>query len=127
MIHTIHLRAGKRPGGVPVFDQQANPTRKAVMKYLLCTAAALTLALTGCGGGSPLTLTQDNLDKVQPDMSPTDVKAILGDPTSSSSKTIPLVGGTETDYVYSNPQNGTEVTIVFKNDKETDKTGTFNK
>jgi hypothetical protein len=97
------------------------------MKYLLCTAAALTLALTGCGGGSSLTLTQDNLDKVQKDMSPTDVKAILGDPTSSSSKPIPIVGGTETDYVYSNPQNGTEVTIVFKNDKETDKTGTFNK
>jgi hypothetical protein len=55
------------------------------------------------------------------------VKAILGDPTSSSSKPIPLVGGTETDYIYSNPQNGTEVTIVFKNDKETDKSGTFNK
>jgi hypothetical protein len=97
------------------------------MKYLLCPALALTLALTACGGGSPLTLTQDNLDKVQKDMSPSDVKAILGDPTSSSSKPIPIVGGTETDYVYSNPQNGSEVTIVFKNDKETDKTGTFNK
>jgi predicted small lipoprotein YifL len=97
------------------------------MKYLLCTAAALSLALTACGGGSPLTLTQDNLDKVQKDMSPTDVKAILGEPTSSSSKPIPIVGGTETDYIYSNTQNGTEVTIVFKNDKETDKSGTFNK
>ena len=97
------------------------------MKYLLCTAATLSLLLTACGGGSSLTLTQDNLDKVQKDMSPSDVKAILGEPTSSSSKPIPIVGGTETDYIYSNPQNGTEATIVFKNDKETDKSGSFNK
>jgi hypothetical protein len=124
---SIHLEAEERQVGVPASSNPAKPTRKAVMKYLLCTAAAMTLALTACGGGSSLTLTQDNLDKVQNDMSPTDVKAILGDPTSSSSKPIPIVGGTETDYVYSNPQNGTEVTIVFKNDKETDKTGTFNK
>jgi hypothetical protein len=60
-------------------------------------------------------------------MSQADVKSILGDPTSSSSKPIPIVGGEETDYIYSNPGNGTEVTIVFKNDKVTDKQGNFNK
>lgn len=97
------------------------------MKSPMCLALILSLALTACGGGSPLTLTQENLDKVQKDMSPSDVKAILGNPTSSSSKPIPIVGGTETDYVYSNSRNGTEVTIIFKNDKETEKTGTFNK
>jgi predicted small lipoprotein YifL len=97
------------------------------MKSLLCLALTLSLALTACGGGSPLTLTQDNLDKVHKGMSPADVKAILGDPTSSSSNPIPIVGGTETKYIYSNAQNGTEATIVFKNDQETDKSGTFNK
>jgi len=96
------------------------------MKYIWCLALGLSLALSGCGGGSPLTLTQDNFNKIQNDMSQADVKSILGDPTSSSSKPIPIVGGTETDYIYSNPQNGTEVTVVFKNDKVTDKKGNFN-
>jgi uncharacterized lipoprotein YehR (DUF1307 family) len=96
------------------------------MKYIWCLALGLSLALSGCGGGSSLTLTQDNFNKIQNDMSQADVKSVLGDPTSSSSKPIPLVGGTETDYIYSNPQNGTEVTIVFKNDKVTDKKGNFN-
>jgi uncharacterized lipoprotein YehR (DUF1307 family) len=96
------------------------------MKYIWSLALVSALALSACGGGSPLTLTQDNFNKIQNDMSQSDVKSILGDPTSSNSKPIPIVGGTETDYVYSNPQNGTEVTIVFKNDKVTDKTGHFN-
>jgi hypothetical protein len=96
------------------------------MKYIWSLAVAAALALTACGGGSSLTLTQDNFNKIQNDMSQTDVKSILGDPTSSTSKPIPIVGGTETDYVYSNPQSGTEVTVVFKNDKVTDKKGNFN-
>lgn len=96
------------------------------MKFIWSLALGSVLSLSGCGGGSPLTLTQDNFNKVQNDMSQADVKTILGEPTSSNSKPIPIVGGTETDFIYSNPQNGTEVTIVFKNDKETDKTGHFN-
>ena len=92
------------------------------MKYLLC--AVLSLAMIGCGGGSSLTLTQDNLNKVQKDMSQADVRAILGAPTSSSDKAIPIVGGTETDYIYQNDKS--QVTIVFKNDKVTDKSGSFN-
>jgi uncharacterized lipoprotein YehR (DUF1307 family) len=117
---------GGTPGWRSLFR---NPTtrRKAVMKYIWSLALGLSLALSGCGGGSPLTLTQDNFNKIQNDMSQADVKSILGDPTSSSSKPIPIVGGEETDYIYSNPGNGTEVTIVFKNDKVTDKQGNFNK
>jgi uncharacterized lipoprotein YehR (DUF1307 family) len=96
------------------------------MKTIWCFALGLTLALSGCGGGSPLTLTQDNLNKVQNDMSQADVKAILGDPTSSDSQPIPIVGGPQTTYTYTNTQNGTSVTIVFKNDKVQSKTGHFN-
>jgi hypothetical protein len=91
------------------------------MKYLWC--AALSLMLAGCGGGSPLTLTQANLDKVQNDMSPTEVQAILGAPTDSKTEPIPVVGGTQTTYTYRNDKS--EVTIVFKNDKEQSKTGNF--
>ena len=103
------------------------PTRKrkaVMMKPVLCLA--LTLVLAGCGGGSRLTLTQANLDKVQKDMSPADVKAILGDPTTSDTKPIPIVGGTETTYTYTNTNDGTQAVIVFKNDKEQTKTGHFN-
>jgi hypothetical protein len=92
------------------------------MRYLLC--AALSLVLIGCGGGSPLTLNQANLDKVQTDMSPTDVKAIMGAPTESTTEPIPIVGGTQTTYTYRNDKS--EVVIVFKNDKVKEKHGNFN-
>jgi hypothetical protein len=91
------------------------------MKYLLC--GALSLMLVGCGGGSPLTLTQDNLNKVQSGMSQADVRGILGAPTESRDEPIPLVGGTKTTYTYRNDKS--EVTIVFKNDQEQEKNGTF--
>jgi hypothetical protein len=90
-------------------------------KYVLC--AALSLALIGCGGGSPLTLTQENLDKVHDGMSSSEVKSILGAPTDSHDEPIPIVGGTKTTYTYRNDQS--EVTIVFKNDQEQSKTGSF--
>ncbi len=91
-------------------------------RYLL--VAALSLTLFGCGGGSPLTLTQNNLDKVQNDMSQADVQAILGAPTESKTDPIPIVGGTQTTYTYRNDKS--EVVIVFKNDKVQEKHGTFN-
>ncbi len=90
-------------------------------KYLVC--AVLSLALAGCGGGSPLTLNQANLDKIHNDMSPADVKAILGNPTDSKTEPIPLVGGTETTYTYRNDTS--EVKIVFKNDLVKEKDGSF--
>ena len=72
---------------------------------------------------SPLTLTQDNLDKVHDGMSSSEVRSILGAPTDSHDEPIPIVGGTKTTYVYRN--NSSEVTIVFKNDQEQSKTGSF--
>jgi hypothetical protein len=69
-------------------------------------------------------LTQANLDKVQTDMSKAEVEAIFGQPTSSSTQPIPIVGGEQTTYNY---QSGASaVTIVFKNDKVKEKSGTFN-
>lgn len=91
------------------------------MRYILC--AALSLILLGCGGGSPLTLNQVNLDKVQNDMSSAQVRDILGSPTESKDEPIPIVGGTQTTYTYRNDKS--EVTIVFKNDQVKEKHGTF--
>lgn len=93
------------------------------MRYVLC--AALSLILFGCGGGSAFTLTQQNLDKVQDNMSPTEVRSILGSPTESKDEPIPIVGGTQTTYTYRNDTS--EVVIVFKNDQVKEKHGTFGK
>lgn len=94
---------------------------KVIMRYILC--AALSLLLLGCGGGSPLTLTQENLDKVHNDMSAADVRGILGAPTESHEEPIPIVGGTQTTYTYRNDKS--EVVIIFKNDQMKEKRGTF--
>ncbi len=90
-------------------------------KFILC--AAMSLALMGCGGGSPLTLTQGNLDKIHDDMSQADVRGILGEPSESKTDPIPIVGGTQTTFTYHNDKN--EVTIVFKNDQVKEKHGNF--
>jgi hypothetical protein len=92
------------------------------MRYFLC--AALSLVLLGCGGGSPLTLNQDNLDKVQNDMSQADVEGILGKPSTSTTEPIPVIGGTQTTYTYTNDHS--QIVIVFKNDKVKEKHGNFN-
>jgi hypothetical protein len=90
------------------------------MKYMLC--AALSLLLLGCG--SSMMLNQQNLDKVQTDMSQNDVRGILGDPTESKTDPIPLVGGTSTTFTYHNDH--ADIVIVFKNDQVKEKHGTFN-
>ena len=90
-------------------------------KYILC--AGLSLMLMGCGGGSPLTLNQANLDKIHEDMSQADVRAIMGEPSESKTDPIPLVGGTQTTFTYHNDKS--EVTIVFKNDQMKEKHGNF--
>ena len=68
-------------------------------------------------------LTQANLDRVQNDMSQAEVEAIFGQPSSSQSAPIPIVGGTQTTYTYQN--GGSAVTIVFKNNQVKEKSGTF--
>ena len=91
------------------------------MKIYLCLAVSLFLA--GCGFFTATALTQANLDRIHDDMSPADVKAVLGDPASSESEPIPIVGGTQTIYTY---QNGSaEVTILFKNNLVKEKHGSF--
>jgi len=86
-------------------------------------AVALLVVLTACGGGSKLTLTQANLDKVHEGISAAEVKSILGSPTDSKTEPIPIVGGTKTTYTYSNDQD--LVTIVLKNDTVQSKEGHF--
>jgi predicted small lipoprotein YifL len=86
-------------------------------------AVVTMLALNACGGGSPLTLTQANLDRIQNDMSAKEVKSILGEPTDSKSEPIPIVGGTKTTYVYANKTD--RVVIILKNDNVQSKEGHF--
>ncbi len=90
-------------------------------KYLL--GGTLALLLAGCGGGSPLTLNQDNFNKIQDDMSQAEVVGIMGQPTESKTDPIPIVGGTQTTYTYRNDKS--EVTIVFKNDQVKEKHSSF--
>ncbi len=70
------------------------------------------------------TLSQANLDRVQKDMSKAEVETIFGQPTSSHDEPIPIVGGTQTTYTYQSGNSA--VTILFKNDKVMEKSGTFN-
>jgi hypothetical protein len=93
------------------------------MKYILCVI--LSLLLLGCGGGSPLTLNQENLNKIHDDMSQTEVRNIMGAPTESKEEPIPIVGGTQITYTYRNDTS--EAVIVFKNDKVKETHGTFGK
>lgn len=86
------------------------------MKIYLCMA--LSLLVMGC-----TSLTQVNLDKIHEDMSPAEVKAILGEPADSKTEPIPIVGGTQTIYTYTS--NSSDVTIIFKNDLMKEKHGTF--
>jgi len=91
------------------------------MKIHLCIL--LSLVLTGCGALASSALTQPNLDKIHTDMSPSEVRAILGDPTDSRSEPIPIVSGMQTTYVYHT--KSTDITIIFKNDLMKEKHGTF--
>lgn len=90
--------------------------------HIVPLIAAMAL-LGGCGGGSPLTLTQENLGKIQEGMTSAQVRSILGAPSESTSEPIPIVGGEQTTYVYSN--NTTRVVIILKNDTVQSKEGHF--
>jgi len=98
----------------------AGGIRRAFFNSVL--ALFVASAITGCGGAAG-TLTQANLDKVQPDMSSAEVKAILGEPTDSKSEPIPIVGGTKATYTYDDKD--AHIVIVLKNDQVQTKEGHF--
>ncbi|MBN8709449.1 MAG: hypothetical protein BGO12_17180 [Verrucomicrobia bacterium 61-8] len=100
-------------------------TNSLMMKLpLSLLAVGCAAVLAGCDAASSVTLTQDNLDKIQDGMSAAQVKTILGAPTASKEEPIPVVGGTKTTYTYTN-STGANVVIVLKNDTVQSKEGTF--
>ena len=103
----------------------SKPSGDAIRRsYFVALLAIFTISvLGGCHSGPMNTLTQENLDKIQTDMSSQQVKAILGEPTESKSEPIPIVGGTKTTYIYSTDKD--RVVIVLKNDTVQTKEGTF--
>ncbi|HEX4139253.1 MAG TPA: outer membrane protein assembly factor BamE [Candidatus Methylacidiphilales bacterium] len=86
---------------------------KTLRTLLLFTAV---VALAACSK-----LTQDNLEKVHNGMTSDEVKAILGEPTSSSSGSF--LGQTGTEYVYHTDKS--DVKIDFVNDKVIATSGSF--
>lgn len=89
-----------------------------------CIALALvgTIVIAACNM-TPVTLTQENLDRVKDGMSAAEVKSILGAPTDSKSEPIPVVGGTKTTYIYTSKED--RAVIVLKNDMVQSKEGHF--
>ena len=88
------------------------------------TKTTTTTTAPGAPAVPAPTLSQANLDRISTDMSKAEVEAILGAPTSSNTQPIPIVGGEQTTYNYQ--AGSSAVTIVFKNDKVKEKSGTFN-
>jgi outer membrane protein assembly factor BamE (lipoprotein component of BamABCDE complex) len=86
---------------------------KTIRTLLLFSAV---IALAACSK-----LTQDNLEKVHNGMTTADVKALLGDPTSSSSGSF--LGQSGTEYVYHTDKS--DVKIDFVNDKVIATSGSF--
>ncbi len=91
---------------------------------LIALLSVFTISNLGaCHSGPMSTLTQENLDKIQNDMSSQQVKSILGEPTESKTEPIPIVGGTKTTYIYTNDKD--RIVVVLKNDTVQSKEGTF--
>jgi outer membrane protein assembly factor BamE (lipoprotein component of BamABCDE complex) len=86
---------------------------KTIRTLLLFTAV---VALAACAK-----LTQDNLEKVHNGMTTDEVKAILGEPTSSSSGSF--LGQSGTEYLYHTDKS--DVKIDFVNDKVIATQGSF--
>jgi hypothetical protein len=95
------------------------------MKTLRHFATALAMLVLAACNAASVTLTQDNLDKIQEGMSSAQVKSILGSPTDSKSEPIPVVGGTKLTYIYEH--DGDRAVIVLKNDTVQSKEGHFSK
>ncbi len=74
------------------------------------------IALSACSK-----LTQDNLEKVHNGRTPDEVKALLGDPTSSSSGSF--LGQSGTEFLYHTDKS--DVKIDFVNEKVIATSGSF--
>ncbi len=84
--------------------------------YLTFFAVAALLLVTACSK-----LTQDNLQKVHNGMTTAEVKAVLGDPTSSDSNSALGLSGT----IYTYHTDTSDVKITFVNDKVIATEGSF--
>jgi hypothetical protein len=67
-------------------------------------------------------LTEDNLQKIHGGMTTDEVKAILGEPTDSQTKTMPVLGSST---VYTYHTGSSNVVITFINDKVVTTEGDF--
>ena len=88
-------------------------TMKNPLQNISCIALAVAMSslllLTACSR-----LTEDNLQKVHNGMTTAEVKAILGEPTSSdTSSALGIVSGT----TYTYHSGSSDVKITFLNDK----------
>jgi outer membrane protein assembly factor BamE (lipoprotein component of BamABCDE complex) len=91
------------------------PILRLVSRFALVLLIVLGVS---CGGKR---LTKANVDEVAEGMSKKQVESILGPPTNIDNKDFVIMK--KTTYVYR--QNKDTVTIVFKDDKVTDKQSTL--
>ena len=103
----------------PVADNKGAMRTRA--NYLMAATVAIAIALGLAAGCSDKRITKANVDEVTEGMSKKQVESILGPPTSIDSKDF--VVSKTTTYVYR--QGKDTVTIVFKDDKVTEKQSTL--
>ena len=89
------------------------------MKNFLATLLifAALLLVTACSR-----LTEANLQKIHNGMTPDEVKTILGEPTDSQTKTMPILGSST---VYTYHTGASNVAITFINDQVIATAGDF--
>ena len=92
------------------------PILKSISRFLLVVLLALAVS---CTPGKRIT--KANVDEVTEGMSKKQVESILGPPTSINNQDFVIMK--KTTYVYR--QGNDTVTIVFKDDKVTDKQSTL--
>jgi len=96
-----------RPSSFPSLLPSAGAWERTCLRNFVAAFLTLTLlSLTACSR-----LTEDNLQKVHNGMTTTDVKAILGEPTSSQTgSALGIVSGTT--YVYHTSTSDVKITFV---------------
>ena len=119
----IKVTLTSKESGEPATGDGAFPSfpsctweRTCLRNFVAAFLAVTLLSLTACSK-----LTEDNLQKVHNGMTTTEVKAILGDPTSS--QTGGVLGITGTTYTYHTDTS--DVKITFLDDKVVTTSGDF--